>query len=71
MDLEDIHRYLHTKFHPNWSKYMVADQLWIWNFWWFWRFLANSWRYSVCRVPYGPEGPIWLIRGFIRGFIDL
>ena len=27
MDLEDIHRYLHTKFHPNWSKYMVADQL--------------------------------------------
>ena len=27
MDLEDIHRYLHTKFHPNWSKYMVADKL--------------------------------------------
>ena len=64
MDLEDIHRYLHTKFHPNWSKYMVAAQLWNWNFWWFWRFLANSWRYSVFRVPYGPKLPIWLIIEF-------
>ena len=27
MDLGDIHRYLHTKFHPNLSKYMVADQI--------------------------------------------
>ena len=26
MDLEDIRRYLHTEFHPNWSKYMVAAQ---------------------------------------------
>ena len=40
---------------------MVEAQNWIRNFWWFLHFLKNFWRYSVFRVPYGPEGPIWCI----------